>query len=186
MLKNLQDYVKVYEGFLDESLCDSAVENFKNIEFKQHEFYNSITDSVISFDKELSVSHGNIPEKQIIQDKFWFAIRRYLDELNFKWYNGWAGYSEVRFNKYDVNTQMELHCDHIHSMFDGQRKGVPILSVLASLDDGYEGGEFVMWEDTVIDLPKGSVMVFPSNFLYPHKVKEITSGVRHSVVSWVF
>jgi predicted 2-oxoglutarate/Fe(II)-dependent dioxygenase YbiX len=71
-------------------------------------------------------------------------------------------------------------------MFDGQRKGIPILSVLGALDDGYKGGEFVMWEDTVIDMPKGSVMVFPSNFMYPHKVNEITEGVRHSVVSWVF
>jgi hypothetical protein len=186
MQKNLQDYVKVYNNFLDEKMCDSAVENLKSIHFQQHQFYDSSNGTYHSYDKELSISNGNIPEKSAIQERFWYAIRDYLNEFKFKWYNGWNGYSEIRFNRYDVNTQMELHCDHIHSMFDGQRKGVPILSVLGALDDGYKGGEFVMWEDTVIEMPKGSVMVFPSNFMYPHKVNEITEGVRHSVVSWVF
>ena len=28
----------------------------------------------------------------------------------------------VRFNKYSENKKMGLHADHIHSMFDGERK----------------------------------------------------------------
>ena len=31
-----------------------------------------------------------------------------------------------------------LHADHIHSMFDGEKKGIPILSVLGVLNDDYE------------------------------------------------
>lgn len=186
MLKNIEDYVKVYEGFLDESLCDATVENLKSIHFKQHEFYNVLTDSHISYEKELSISHGNIPEKRIIQDKLWFAIRKYLDEFNFKWYNGWAGYSEIRFNRYDVNTQMKLHCDHIHSMFDGERKGIPVLSLLGILNDDYKGGEFIMFQDKKIELKKGDLLIFPSIFLYPHRVEPVTKGTRYSFISWVW
>jgi predicted 2-oxoglutarate/Fe(II)-dependent dioxygenase YbiX len=81
---------------------------------------------------------------------------------------------------------MKEHCDHIHSMFDGTRKGIPSLSILGSLNNDYEGGELVFWQDQKIELKAGSIMIFPSNFLYPHKVVEVTKGVRYSYVSWVW
>ena len=39
-----------------------------------------------------------------------------------------------------------LNCtdhDHIHSIFDGKMKGVPIVSIVANLNEDYEGAEFV-------------------------------------------
>jgi predicted 2-oxoglutarate/Fe(II)-dependent dioxygenase YbiX len=81
---------------------------------------------------------------------------------------------------------MEQHCDHIYDLFDGDRKGIPVLSVVGALNDNYKGGEFVMFEDTHIPLPAGSVMVFPSVFLYPHRVEPITEGIRYSLVSWAW
>jgi predicted 2-oxoglutarate/Fe(II)-dependent dioxygenase YbiX len=81
---------------------------------------------------------------------------------------------------------MEWHCDHIHDLFDGERKGVPILSIVGVLNDDYEGGEFVMWDNEKIELSAGSVMIFPSNFMYPHAVMPVISGTRHSFVSWVW
>ena len=42
-----------------------------------------------------------------------------------------------------------------------------------------------MW-DTVIDIPPGAVLIFPSNFMYPHKVEPVTKGTRYSYVSWVY
>ena len=81
---------------------------------------------------------------------------------------------------------MQNHCDHIHSMFDGVRKGVPILSLIGILSNDYEGGELTFFEDKKIDTKKGDLLVFPSNFLYPHKVAPVTKGVRYSYVSWVW
>ena len=81
---------------------------------------------------------------------------------------------------------MAKHCDHIHDMFDGQMKGIPTLSIVGILNDDYEGGEFIMFDDYHVELPKGAIMVFPSNFLYPHKVEPVTKGTRHTFVSWVY
>jgi len=81
---------------------------------------------------------------------------------------------------------MENHCDHIHTMFDGTRRGIPTLTVMAALNDDYQGGELVMFEDQPIELSTGDVIIFPSNFLYPHKIEPVTSGVRYSFVSWCF
>jgi predicted 2-oxoglutarate/Fe(II)-dependent dioxygenase YbiX len=118
--------------------------------------------------------------------RIWDALQQYVTEFNFNWWNSWQGYSEVRFNRYRPDTQMKLHCDHIHSMFDGQRKGIPTLSVLGSLNNNYKGGELVFWEDTVVPLKQGEIMIFPSNFLYPHRVDLVTKGTRYSYVSWAW
>ena len=32
---------------------------------------------------------------------------------------------------------------------------------------------------------KGSAVVFPSNFMFPHEVEKVTSGVRYSIMTWI-
>jgi len=81
---------------------------------------------------------------------------------------------------------MALHIDHIHSLFDGKLKGVPVLSILGTLNEDYEGGEFILFEDYKINFKKGDVVIFPSNFLYPHKVEPVTKGTRYSYISWAW
>jgi len=187
--QNLMDYVKIYENFIDSETCKNAVEKLEDVHWQEHQFYQARTGKMVSYDNELSTSHADIEEKAVITQKLWHAIEQYVlkDFASFKeWFNGWNGYTEVRFNRYDPDTQMKLHCDHIHSMFDGERKGVPVLTVLGTLNDEYEGGELMMFGDQEIKLPAGSVVVFPSNFMYPHEVKPVKSGVRYSYVSWTW
>jgi predicted 2-oxoglutarate/Fe(II)-dependent dioxygenase YbiX len=71
-------------------------------------------------------------------------------------------------------------------LFDGQQKGIPVLSLVGVLNDEYEGGELTFFDDYKLDLKQGDVVVFPSCFLYPHKVNEITKGTRYSLVSWAW
>lgn len=186
MNKDLASYVKIYPVF-EPSYCAEVVKKLDEATWREHSFYVAATKESISYDNELSISDYEFPQKREITDRLWYVLRQYIDDLQFEdWYNSWNGYSGIRFNKYDVNTQMRVHCDHIHSMFDGERKGIPTLTVLGTLNDDYEGGEFIMWQDTEIKIPPGHVAVFPSNFLYPHEVKPVKSGVRHSYVSWVW
>ncbi len=44
----------------------------------------------------------------------------------------------------------------------------------------------VFWQDTHITLKAGEIMIFPSNFLYPHRVDLVTKGTRYSYVSWTW
>jgi predicted 2-oxoglutarate/Fe(II)-dependent dioxygenase YbiX len=81
---------------------------------------------------------------------------------------------------------MSNHCDHITDIFNGTIKGIPTLTVIGLLNNNFTGGEFVMFEDKIYELDAGDIIVFPSIFLYPHRVNPITSGTRYSVVSWVY
>jgi len=187
--KLLKDYVQVYENFLDTDTCLATIKSLEHDDWVKHHYHAERTGEHITYDTDLSVSNSRSLQQGIIQDKLWFAIEQYImkDYKEFEGYfSGWEGYSQIRFNRYDVNTEMRLHCDHINSLFDGTRRGIPILSILGVLNDDYEGGDFIMWKDTKIELPAGSLMIFPSNFLYPHEVKPVTKGVRYSYVSWVW
>ena len=187
--QNLMDYVKVYENFIDEETRAGVIEEIKDINWQMHHFYEAGSGRNVQFENELDIGYSLGAYGQKVQDQIWFAIQRYVvQDMAFcsDWYASWQGYSQVRFNKYDETTKMKLHCDHIHSLFDGYRKGIPILTVLGALNDGYEGGEFMMFGDKQVEMPAGSVLVFPSNFLYPHEVKPVKSGTRYSYVSWVW
>ena len=81
---------------------------------------------------------------------------------------------------------MSKHCDHIHDVFDGERKGIPTISILGGLNNNYEGGEFIMFDDYEIKIKAGDLLLFPSVFLYPHKVEPVTKGERYSFVSWAW
>ena len=187
MDRNIESYLKVYK-MLSEEDCIKTVDALeeKDKEFQTHQFYNSTKNSYHSYDHELSVAYSQIETKELIMEQIWNALKQYHLDFEFPWYNSWNGYSEVRFNRYRVDTQMALHCDHIHSMFDGHRKGVPTLTILGGLNNDYKGGELVFWEDEVLELKAGEIMIFPSNFLYPHEVKLVTEGTRYSFVSWAW
>jgi predicted 2-oxoglutarate/Fe(II)-dependent dioxygenase YbiX len=187
MNKNLNDYLKVYKNVLTDEQCDSVVAEIEPKPWVRHTFYDVKADSWIEHDKELDNWGGNISSTPILLDSIWKCLHRYIvEDIKFSWFAGWAGYSSIKYNRYNVDTRMELHCDHIHSLFPGSPKGVPILSVIGSLNDNYKGGELIMFEDEIIELNKGDIMVFPSNFMYPHQVKEVTEGTRYSFVSWSY
>jgi predicted 2-oxoglutarate/Fe(II)-dependent dioxygenase YbiX len=193
MKKKLIDYVKHYKLYLNENICDSTVKQLKNLnsdKWNQHKFYDSKSNELISLsgNQELSTSYSNeILNKEIIMKEIWNIINKYIvHDLKFNWFAGWNGYTEVRFNKYSKNKKMAEHCDHIHDMFDGERKGIPVLSVLGILNDNYKGGEFIMFQDEEIKFKTGDLLIFPSNFLYPHRVEPVTKGVRYSFISWVW
>jgi predicted 2-oxoglutarate/Fe(II)-dependent dioxygenase YbiX len=93
-------------------------------------------------------------------------------------------FSSIRFNRYAPGQIMRQHHDHIHSLFDGNEKGIPVLSFILNLNDDYEGAELFFWDDYVVPLGKGDIVIFPSLFLFPHGVKKATKGRRISAVSW--
>jgi predicted 2-oxoglutarate/Fe(II)-dependent dioxygenase YbiX len=189
MEKHLDAYIKVYDA-IPKELCDATLASLqnKNIVWEQNTFYNNHTRVVKTFseEKEPDVSYETTSVNEELMRIVWESIHKYITELNFHWFDGWAGFSQLRFNKYNESKLMAKHCDHINTMFDGERKGIPVLSIVGVLNDDYEGGEFVMFDDTTIELPKGSLLIFPSNFLYPHQVLPVTKGTRHAFVSWVW
>ena len=187
--RNIEQYVKVYQNILDNDFCKETIQQLSNIQWQQHRFYRSRSSSYVSFVKELSVSFDRTSNASKIELKLRELIADYvsIDFADFRdWYSMYNAFANIRWNRYDIGTKMKLHCDHIHTLFQGPNRGVPVLSIVGALNEDYEGGEFMMWQDTEITLPQGSVLIFPSNFMYPHEVKEVASGTRYTYVTWAW
>ena len=122
----------------------------------------------------------------ILMSKITELIQEYIDNLKFEWFKNINGITKLKFIKYSSNQKMEEHCDHIHTMFNGKRKGIPTLSIIGLLNDDYEGGNLVMFGDKKIETKQGDLIIFPSLFLFPHKIEPVTKSIRYSYVSWVW
>jgi len=72
----------------------------------------------------------------------------------------------------------KTHVDH----FQQQHRTV---SCSIALNDDFEGGQWGFFgEEEVVKAPVGSIILFPSNFCFPHQILPVTSGTRYSIVSW--
>ena len=59
------------------------------------------------------------------------------------------------------------------------------MSCSFALNDDYEGGEWGFFDrEIIVKAPKGSAVMFPSNFMYPHEIMPVTQGVRYSIITW--
>ena len=79
--------------------------------------------------------------------------------------------------RYDQSGHLPAHQD--------QGVSSRVLSVLLYLNDDYEGGEIEFRHSGIKFKPEaGSVLFFPSNFLYVHEVYPVTKGPRYALPNW--
>jgi hypothetical protein len=172
---------------MSDVMCDKTVEYLQQVNWKPEIFYVPYDNVYKPPGMSLDVSEDTIPNHDEIMKLVWDSISTYIfKDLNVPWFNSWNGFTGAKYNRYSQTHGMDLHCDHIQSIFDGQKKGVPILTILIILNNDFEGGEFIMFDEEVIPFSKGDVLIFPSNFLFPHKVNAVTAGVRYSTVFWAW
>ena len=107
-----------------------------------------------------------------------------LELKKIKWFDH-QFYQEGGVKKHNLNDgELDVSCEHVSTKLE--IKGIPTLSIIGTLNDNYTGGELIFFDDTHIKLKAGELVIFPSNFLYPHKIKPVKQGTRYSYVSWVF
>lgn len=94
-------------------------------------------------------------------------------------------YSDIRdieILKYEENGFYTWHTDHCAQIPRS-------MSCILLLNNDYEGGNLCFrnpdesgeWR---VDVKANRMIIWPSNFLYPHTVLPVTKGIRYSVVAW--
>lgn len=188
MKLDLNSYIKIYKNRVDVNLCNEILhqQSSPSAIWKEHTWTNEQHEVIKFQEKEPEVCDAStIPNTPILMNIIWNTIQEYIRELDAPWFVGWRGHSLVKYIRYPAKTNMKMHVDFIHNIFDGERRGIPILTIIGLLNDDFEGGEFnLIGVDQKIKA--GDIMVFPSTFMYPHEIKVITNGFRHSFQSWVW
>jgi predicted 2-oxoglutarate/Fe(II)-dependent dioxygenase YbiX len=91
--------------------------------------------------------------------------------------------NQIDLLKYKPEGKYEIHTDHIT---DSPRH----LTIIMNLNNTYKGGDLIFTDQKNkqikrLKLDKGSIVFFPSNFMYPHCIQPITEGTRYSIVAWL-
>ena len=188
-MSTIKNYIYV-KNHMPKELCEELIDECNKGIWQKHRWNNYATGTMTSEPtKELDVMNSTKEQQAKITPYLAKALGEYQEKVSKqgeKTGPGWlTKFSPIRFNRYPVGTMMREHYDHIHSIFDGQMKGVPLVSIVANLNEDYEGSEFYCRGEK-IELKTGDILLFPSNFMYPHEVKETTKGTRYSFVSWAF
>ena len=189
---NLKDYILHLNNWIPKNILDKCLKELSdNKTWEKHTYSNTKTLEDISKngDKELDICYGNnLTYLKELHDLTWKALEKYIviDKIGGDEFNGWQGFSGIRFNRYNKEQIMSKHCDHIFTLFTGKQRGIPILSIVGVLNDDYKGGEFIMFDDYEIKFKAGDLIIFPSLFLYPHLVRPVKEGTRYSFVSWCY
>ena len=182
------DFVHV-TNVISKQICEDILSVIKNKEWQKHQWYSNIEKTRTAEEtKELDVQPTDESLQKILTPSIIEAGRQYNQKFSVKedkMARFISTFTPARFNRYEKGTMMRKNYAHIHSIFDGQRKGIPILSMLGVLNTDYEGGEFLV-RDKEFKLKQGDMILFPSCFMYPHEVKEVTKGTRYSFISWAF
>lgn len=184
--EKLEDYIVVFENILSDDLCDRILKEYDN--------FTEFNPARVGENNEVDLSVRNVgiihTSHQAIMNKN-PSVRYQLDKEIFQA----AGKAILSFNqkfpmceikedsgydllKYEAG---QHYMQHVDSFKQHPRE----VSCSFALNDDYEGGEFAFFNKKLkYKLKKGSVLMFPSNFMFPHEVMPVTKGTRWSIITW--
>ena len=189
---NLKDHILYLPSFINPDFCKDVVKNLKRTGLDKSTPYtdgllNDYTDSY--FDPDIS-SIVDIKDK--VSD---VALKLYAEKV--RGFN-WAYHesdklfaSEMIVRRYNNKSEFNYHYDDIVGEIFPQwfvrRRNILTCNVYLNDDDEYEGGDLHFASCNLTLKPKiGDVVISPSNWMFFHKVTEVTSGVRYSGTYWYY
>tara|TARA_R100000005_G_C4982235_1_gene191686 strand:+ start:983 stop:1570 length:588 start_codon:yes stop_codon:yes gene_type:complete len=186
----VSDYVKTYK--LPSNFCSQALDFISNIDsWRSHNW----TNESLGYTRLTSRDKKEEPLMHVSKDAPLFTdvtaslLEKYYSDFP---HSVCSRFTLPKFIKYTKGMSMKDHTDNITAIFNSYSqhdpKGVPVLSIVGVLKSAKKGGQFFInyqdgsREEFLTD--DGSVVIFPSNFIYRHEVSEILEGERISFSSW--
>ncbi len=183
---DVKEYITVYDQFLKIEQISSLVKWLNGQKFieaetiggLQKEIRSAASINLESNNKSLT----NVHWFNFLVNKFKDLISTYNSSLISE--ASVTQISEIIALKYDKGDYYKVHTDN-HTKFPRT------LSIILFLNDDYKGGSVSFYcakknQEVFKVLPKaGRVIMFPSNFMYPHTVNNVEKGCRYSIVSWI-
>jgi predicted 2-oxoglutarate/Fe(II)-dependent dioxygenase YbiX len=185
-MNQLKDYILVLENIIPDKLCNDLLNEYEN----SNEWLDTVVGNKGDINKEIrnctniGISLNEVIEKnknlrKILDDEVFKSTKKAIKIYNEKFKQAHiskdSGYQLLKYEKGGFYTQ------HVDSFTEIPRT----ISCSFTLNDNFKGGEFSFFNNAVVyPLKKGSAIMFPSNFLYPHSVLPVINGTRYSIVTW--
>ena len=180
----MRKWIGYYQNIVSDSLCDKLINYSDNQKTLKPSTYSTSSGKSERSNQRVKMDDGWFRNGETyyndIKNCFMTVIKKYREKHeDFVCQR----HTDFRMNKYSKGGFMSRHVDNIHHSH-GQEYGYPQASALLFLNDDYEGGHFHI-SGLRYETKKGSAIIFPSNFMFPHEVNLITKGTRYSIVTWL-
>ena len=180
----MRKWIGYYQNIVSDSLCDKLINYSDNQKTLKPSTYSTSSGKSERSNQRVKMDDGWFRNGETyyndIKNCFMTVIKKYREKHeDFVCQR----HTDFRMNKYSEGGFMSRHVDNIHHSH-GQEYGYPQASALLFLNDDYEGGHFHI-SGLRYETKKGSAIIFPSNFMFPHEVNLITKGTRYSIVTWL-
>ena len=189
---SLDNYIKVYDDVLPATVVGSMIRWFNTCKFNpgliggsrqnpqgklDEKIRNVQTKPLVNLGESLTEAHWC----NVLNNIFSKAMEQYKMDTRIA-DMGAARITTIEALKYEVGGHYDFHVDH----FAAQPR---TMSMILLCNNDYEGGELGfanpdLTDELIVPVRPNRLIVWPSNFLFPHGVKPITKGIRYSVVGW--
>lgn len=169
------DKFKVFESFLTKKECDEILNKcLSELSLSVAEVYDDkVSNSVVNNRRKSKVAFTQITE---FDEKIYDKLQQFI---NVKGFN--PKLSSYQFTEYKKGDYFSWHTDSSETMYRER-----FITIAIQLNDVFTGGEFdVRIDNEEIQMKSGigNLFVFPSST--SHRIREIKSGVRYSIVNWL-
>jgi len=166
MVIDLNYFVQVYENALEENICDFLISLFDQVPDKHERVENERKPNFTQFNftenckitEEVNTVHNHLIKKT-------FDYRNeYYDMIDKRVFPEEHAFEQFRIKRYnnDGNDEFDTHVDVIDHATSRR-----YLAFLWYLNDVEQGGE-TKFADMMIQPKKGSLLVFPPMWMFPH------------------
>jgi predicted 2-oxoglutarate/Fe(II)-dependent dioxygenase YbiX len=180
MKTNLNDYILVFKQVIPEHIRETSLVELKSLQWTDNTYMEEQT----VYEKDIQYTETRLGTTEQICSIEKTCVDHYIKHIGFYWFSSYTGIDLPRYNKTATGKEIRQHSDLTHNITDLTHPA--LLSVVGLLNDDFKGGEFIICDDLNMNLEAGDIIIFPSQFLYPHRVNEVTEGTRYSFASWVY
>ena len=164
-------------NFFSKDECEYMIKHIdKNSSRKRGHYVQNLEDKTVMDDNVCMLNISRTEEQKYL-DKFWSAIQ-IANIVTFKYNLSGIFENRLQAHRYDVGDWYNPHSD-FHSI---QKFSSVKLTCIVFLNTEYEGGEFSLFDGTIIEPEVGKLIINPS--FAGHGVKPVTKGKRYSCVCW--
>jgi hypothetical protein len=185
----IKNFIKIYDNVLPIKAISSIL-HFANISKFTETRISGIDKPIVDFNvrrthtlvlSNLDNSLTSVHWFNLLHHFFNKNLKKYQSDVNILDYS-YKNVTDIEILKYENTGFYTWHVDHYS---DSPRT----MSCILLLNNDYEGGNLCFrnpdgsgeWE---IEVKPNRMIIWPSNFLFPHTVKPVTKGIRYSVVAW--
>lgn len=182
----MQFIYKILPGFLTKEECDLLLDfSLKNLKLHVAELANTTDETVKTYNKGRK---SNIAWHQYYET-FPFLYEKLskvlIDEISVKGFDLDYLASPFQFTEYKIGDYFNWHRDSVRNVVTQEER---YCSMVIQLNNNYDGGDLELKlenDHTEIKVEKGigDLIIFLSNL--EHRVTDVTSGTRYTLVNWV-